>query len=93
LGALILTAGGFAIGYLISSQGFNRRTVMGLGAGQRNIAAALVVATQDFNDPKMLTMIVLFSVIDLMVLFPIAVILRRRSMPPKYDAERRSDAR
>lgn len=79
--AILLTAGGFSMGYLISSQGFNRRTVMGLGSGQRNIAAALVVASQDFDDPKTLVMVVLFSVIDLMVLFPIALILRRQSSP------------
>ncbi len=77
--AILLTAGGFGMGYLLSSSGFNRRATMGLGTGQRNIAAALVVASQEFNDPKMLTMIVLFSVIDLMVLFPFALILRRRS--------------
>lgn len=89
IGAILLTAGGFGIGYLISSQGFNRRTIMGLGAGQRNIAAALVVASQDFDDPKMLTMIVLFSVVDLIVLFPIAMILRKRSTPPKSEAAQR----
>ncbi len=82
IAAILLTAGGFGAGYLISSSGFNRRATMGLGTGQRNIAAALVVATQDFNDPRMLAMIVLFSVVDLMVLFPIAFILRRRSPPP-----------
>jgi BASS family bile acid:Na+ symporter len=76
---VLLTAGGFGVGYLISSPGFNRRVVMGLGAGQRNIAAALVVASQDFDDPRTLVMVVLFSVVDLMVLFPIALILRRRS--------------
>jgi len=76
---VLLTAGGFGMGYLLSSSGFNRRAVMGLGAGQRNIAAALVVASQDFKDPKTLAMVVLFSVIDLMVLFPIAFILRQRA--------------
>ncbi len=67
------------MGYLISSPGFNRRAVMGLGAGQRNIAAALVAASQGFDNPKTLIMVILFSVIDLMVLFPIALILRRRA--------------
>lgn len=79
LAAALLTAGAFAMGYLISSSGFNRRTVMGLGAGQRNIAAALVVASQDFEDPNTLVMVVLFSVVDLLVLFPIAWLIRRRS--------------
>jgi BASS family bile acid:Na+ symporter len=70
--AVLLVAGGFGAGFLLSSSGFNRRTVMGLGAGQRNIAAALVVASQDFDDPKTLVMVVHFSLIDRMVLFPIA---------------------
>lgn len=79
IAAVLLTAGGFGMGYLISSPGFNRRAVMGLGAGQRNIAAALVAASQGFDNPKTLIMVILFSVIDLMVLFPIALILRRRA--------------
>lgn len=77
--AVLFTAAAFAVGYLISSPGFDRRSVMGLGTGQRNIAAALVVAAQDFEDPRTLVMIVLFSVLDLMVLFPLAWLLRRGS--------------
>jgi BASS family bile acid:Na+ symporter len=85
--AVLLTAGGFGMGYLISSPGFSRRAVMGLGAGQRNIAAALVVASQDFADPKTLVMVVLFSVVDLTVLFPIALILSRRAPPSVEESE------
>jgi BASS family bile acid:Na+ symporter len=83
--ALLLTGGAFGAGYLLSSSGFDRRAVMGLGAGQRNVAAAMVVAAQDFDDPKTLVMVVLVSVLDLMVLFPIAWVLRKRSntrLPP-----------
>ncbi len=79
LAAILLTAGAFGMGYLLSGPGFDRRAVMGLGAGQRNIAAAMVVASQDFDDPRTLVMVVLFSVVDLMVLFPIAWMLRRHS--------------
>jgi BASS family bile acid:Na+ symporter len=82
---VLLTAGAFAAGYLLSSPGFDRRTVMGLGAGQRNVAAALVVASQDFDDPNTLVMVVLCLMIELMILFPIAWMLRRRSptrLPP-----------
>lgn len=77
--AFLLIGGAFCVGYLIASPGAGRRTVMGLGAAQRNIAAAMVVATQDFDDPNILVMVVVASVIDLVVLFPIAWILRRRS--------------
>lgn len=77
--AVLLIVGGFLMGFLLSSGRFHRRAVMGLGAGQRNIAAAMVVASQDFDDPRTLVMVVLFSVIDLVVLFPIAWMLRRYS--------------
>jgi BASS family bile acid:Na+ symporter len=77
--AFLLIGGAFCIGYLIASPGAGRRTVMGLGAGQRNVAAAMVVATQDFDDPNVLVMVVVGSVIDLVALFPIAWVLRRRS--------------
>jgi BASS family bile acid:Na+ symporter len=87
--AVLLTAGAFAAGSLLSSPGFHRRTVMGLGAAQRNIAAALVVASRDFDDPDTLVMVVLFSVVDLLVLFPIAWILRRRAPGELPPAEKR----
>lgn len=90
--AVLLTAGGFGMGYLISGSGFDRRAVMGLGAGQRNIAAALVVAAQGFDDPNTLIMVVSFSLIDLMVLFPIAWMLRRRS-PGRLPPDARGGAR
>ena len=69
------------MGYLLSGPGFDQRAVMGFGAGQRNLAAALVVASQDFDDPKTLVMVVLFSIVGLLVLFAIALILRRRRPP------------
>jgi BASS family bile acid:Na+ symporter len=88
LAAFLLTAGSFAIGYLISGPGFDRRAVMGLGAGQRNIAAAMVVASSDFDNPKTLVIVVAMSVIDLAVLFPIAWLLRRRSPTQRTGVSR-----
>ena len=87
--AALLAAGSFGLGYLLSSSHFHRSAVMGLGAGQRNIAAAMVVASQDFDDPRTLVMVVLFSVVALLVLFLIAAVLRRRptdEMPPRPAA-------
>jgi BASS family bile acid:Na+ symporter len=86
--AVLLTAGAFGMGYLLSGPGFDRRTVMGLGAAQRNVAAAMVVAAQDFDDPRTLVMVVSFSVIDLIVLFPVAWVLRgRSSRRPSHPTE------
>ncbi len=90
--ALLLVLGAFTMGSLLASPGFNRRTVMGLGAAQRNIAAALVVASQDFDDPNTLVMVVMFSIVGLLVLFPLAFTLRRqaptRMPPPLHEGER-----
>jgi BASS family bile acid:Na+ symporter len=85
--AFLLIAGAFCVGYLIASPGGGRRTVMGLGTAQRNIAAAMVVA-KDFDDPNILVMVVVVSVIDLVVLFPIAWVLRRRSTGGATRAKR-----
>lgn len=77
--AFLLILGAFAAGYLLASPGGSRRTIMGLGTAQRNIAAAMVVASQDFEeDPNVSVMVVIASVIGLLVLFPIAWALRRR---------------
>lgn len=73
---LLLLAGSFAIGYLIASPRPERRVVLGLGTAQRNIAAATVVAVEDIKDNRTLVLVVVASVIDLIVLIPLARWLR-----------------
>lgn len=49
------------------------RSVMGLGTAQRNIAAAMVVATGNFSDdPNVLTMILVGALLMLVILMPVA---------------------
>ena len=49
------------------------RPVLGLGTAQRNIAAAMVVATGNFSDdPNVLTMILVGALLMLVILMPIA---------------------
>lgn len=52
--------------------------MLGLAAGQRHIAAATVVATEAFEDPDILVIVVTASLVDFAVLFPVAWILRPR---------------
>ena len=55
------------------------RSVMGLGTGQRNLSAALVVAAQNFgNDPDVLVMIMVVAIIGLILLMVIGGELGRR---------------
>ena len=83
---VLLILGAFAVGYLLSRR--ERRAVLGLGTAQRNVAAAMVIASRDFTDPDVLVMVT-------------ACVARRaaRALPdrlapePANAARRPSDAR
>jgi BASS family bile acid:Na+ symporter len=76
VGALALIVGAFAMGFMLSRR--ERGLVLGLGTAQRNIAAAMVVASRDFSDPDILIMVTVSSLTGLLVLFSIAWALSRR---------------
>jgi BASS family bile acid:Na+ symporter len=75
--ALLFLALAYAIGYLTGGFDKAERVVLGFGASQRNFAAAIVVATQAFEDPRVLVMVVVISIIA-MLLIPFSVYLGRR---------------
>jgi BASS family bile acid:Na+ symporter len=53
--------------------------VLGLGTAQRNLAAALVVATANFDDPDVMVMVLVLGLLGLVVLMVTAGELGRRS--------------
>ncbi len=75
-GALLIL-GAFAIGYLLSRH--ERRAELGLGTAQRNVPAAMVIASRDFTDRNVLVMVTACALVGLLVLFPIAWLLSRRT--------------
>ena len=77
IAAVLLIAGAFGIGYLSGGRTFRRREVHGLATAQRNIGAAAVVATQSLDDPDVVTMVVVTSLVGFAVLFPTAWLLSR----------------
>lgn len=85
LAAALLIAGAFATGFLFGGPDAGDRNVLGLGTGQRNVAAATVVATQSIGDPDTLAMVVVGSMIALCILFPIALRLRMQTRAPAWD--------
>ena len=93
LAALLFIAGAFAIGYLLGMTGRGTREELGLATAQRNIAAATVVATQSFADPDTLVMVVVTSVIAMVILFPIAGVLRKREQKLAETGSQRAAAR
>jgi BASS family bile acid:Na+ symporter len=67
------------IGFLFGGKDKKRRSVLGLGTAQRNIAAAFLVAGQNFTDqPNVLIMVLVGALVTLVVLFPVAGELGRR---------------
>lgn len=75
----------FVIGYGFGGRQRHRREVLGLGTAQRNVAASMVVATQSFHDPRVNAMVVVTSLLTLVVLFPIALTMRRLRPPTPRD--------
>ena len=63
LAGLLFIALGFGIGWLLGGLDDTAR-VMALGTAQRNIAAALVVASQSFSDAKVVVMVIVVASSD-----------------------------
>jgi bile acid:Na+ symporter, BASS family len=78
LAGLLFIAMGFVIGWLLGGPDINTRRVLALGTAQRNIAAALVVGSQSFNDPKVVVMVVVVAIVGLLILMPLSRVLATR---------------
>ena len=77
LASLILVILTTAGGYLLGKLGKAGDWLQALGAGQRNIAAAMVVATMNFGNDEVV-MVVVYSLIVMVVLIPLALELGKR---------------
>jgi predicted Na+-dependent transporter len=77
LASLLLVVVCIAGAYLLGGLSGSDRWLQALGAGQRNIAAAMVVATMNFNN-DVVVMVVVFSLIALMIVIPLALELGKR---------------
>ena len=82
LAGVVFLAVGFAAGWALGGSTGDTRSVMGLGTAQRNIAAALVVANQSFDDPNVVVMVVVIAIVGLLTLMPLSRALGRRVPPP-----------
>jgi BASS family bile acid:Na+ symporter len=79
LASILFLFAGAGVGWLLGGPGLGTKGVLALATAQRNIAAALVVGGKDFDDPKVLVMIVVVAVVGLLILMPLARILGTRS--------------
>jgi len=72
LAGLIFIAIGLGVGWLLGTLASDTRQVMAFGTGQRNVAAAMVVASESFGDPKVVVMVVVVMVLSLITLIPLS---------------------
>ena len=69
---LIFIIGSLLIGFLLGGREGQVRSVMGLGTAQRNVAAAIVVSTQNFSGTDTITFVLVAAILLLLVLLPTA---------------------
>jgi BASS family bile acid:Na+ symporter len=82
LALLIFIAGSPAIGFLLGGRAADTRSVMGLGAAQRNVSAALVVSVQNFGDTNTISFVLVGAILMLLVLLPAAKRMGRGRAAP-----------
>src|SRR5215212_6915959 len=74
---LVFVLAAFGIGYLTGARKDHLEDVGGLGTAQRNTAAGLIIASQNFNDPNVLVMLTLANTLGIVLLLVIARALSR----------------
>jgi len=87
IASILFLVAGSIVGWLLGGPGAGTRSVMALATAQRNIAAALVVAKQNFSDPRVVLMVVMIAIVGILLLFPFARWLaRERPGHPSADS-------
>jgi len=80
-GAIVASLGfiaaAFGIGYVMGGEADQLQDVAGLGTAQRNTAACLIIATQNFSDPNVMVIITLASTLGIVMLLLIAMAISR----------------
>lgn len=85
LAGILFIATGFVVGWFLGGAEVSTRRVLALGTAQRNIAAALVVGSQSFTDPKVVVMVVVVAIVSLLILMPLS---RKLANSVSDDAKR-----
>jgi BASS family bile acid:Na+ symporter len=78
LAGVVFLGVGVAAGWVLGGSTRDTQSVMGLGTAQRNIAAALVVGNQSFEDPNVVVMVVVVAIVGFLTLMPLARALGQR---------------
>jgi BASS family bile acid:Na+ symporter len=74
---LLFVAVAFGFGYLAGFGKDNLEDVGGLGTAQRNTAAGVIIAIQNFSDPNVFVMLTLANILGIVMLLIVARFLSR----------------
>lgn len=66
----------FTVGYLLGGPGIDTQRVLGVGTAQRNFAAALLIGTSNFDDPNVISVIMVTS-----LLMMVSVLILGKNLP------------
>jgi bile acid:Na+ symporter, BASS family len=77
LAVLVVVGAAFGIGYVAGWGKDHHEDVGGLGTAQRNTAAGLIVATENFGDPDVLVVLTVATLVSIVVLLLVARVLSR----------------
>lgn len=87
ISAILFVVVCIAAGYLLGGSTRGQRWVTALGTGQRNLSAALLIATTSFSDQaEVLVMVMVGSVLMMAILLPLAAEVGKRSAEPATPA-------
>ena len=76
---------GLTVGWLLGGSTRDLKSVLALGTAQRNIAAALVVGGQNFDDPMVVVMVTVVAIVGLALLMPLARRLSKSTQQPSAE--------
>jgi BASS family bile acid:Na+ symporter len=86
LAVLVVVAAAFGIGYLAGRGKDHHEDVGGLGTAQRNTAAGLIVATENFSDPDVLVVLTVATLVSIVALLLVARMLSRDNVARPVEA-------
>jgi BASS family bile acid:Na+ symporter len=79
LASILFIAIAYGLGWLLGGRELNTRRGLGMSTAGRNIGAAVVVANQNFDDPKVAVLVIIFTIVTLVLLIPLTRFHARRS--------------
>jgi BASS family bile acid:Na+ symporter len=77
----------FTVGYLLGGPGIDTQRVLGVGTAQRNFAAALLIGTSNFDDPNVVSTIMVTSLLMMVLVLILGRKLTKIDQPQGTEVE------